>query len=287
VDHVLTVGEIYDKAIDICLRNAGSIAKTLGVYSAVICTLGALQSNYDGVFTALIHVRPRQAFIHGAWIFVVDCAGEFIVLPLLGAALCTLFDRSLRGQPAPLRECLSSVLLRARDLILVSFVGHLIVFLGLIPIAIIFAFPMGLFSVSMINVVVAVSLCTFFMPFISLLTLGASSGFARVALDGGRVLTSIDLGIGSAFSKKNRRRALSVGIPLCLLLTFGTYGSISAGVEAYALTGEDAINALVQSIIFTVAFSTLGAVVTIYYRSLTLGMASPRDGSQIQSTGRP
>jgi len=46
VDHVLTVGEIYDKAIDLCLRNALTIALSLGAFFVSFTTLSVLNSTF-------------------------------------------------------------------------------------------------------------------------------------------------------------------------------------------------------------------------------------------------
>jgi hypothetical protein len=102
-----------------------------------------------------------------------------------------------------------------------------------------------------------------------LLAAGVAIGFARVALDGDRVARSMRFGVGIAFSRANRRRALGVGIPLALLLAIGNFGGYYAGIIAFGWTGMDAMNVFVQSIGDVISWSLTAAVATIYYRNLT------------------
>src|ERR1700681_2972659 len=99
VYHVLTVGEIYDKAIDLCLRNAWRIAIILGVYFLVFDTIVVLNSTYtNSGLLAGMHMHPRDAIMRGTWITILFNVVHYTVLPILVGALFVLFDSSLRRQ---------------------------------------------------------------------------------------------------------------------------------------------------------------------------------------------
>jgi hypothetical protein len=268
VDHVLTVGEIYDKAIDLCLRNAGTIALLLGVYFLLFGTLAVLNTAYVGygVYAAM-HVHPREAILRGTWITVLIYVAHFTLLPVLNAAIFFLFDRMLNGHRAVLGSAFRSPIQRTVNIILASLFSSLIGYLALFTLVIAFVVGKGS-SMSTVAIVVDIVLAGALVWIQSVLMLGVAIGLARVALDSGRVLPSISFGIAAAFSKVGRRRTIGVATPLLAILIVGTVGFSFAGIEAFALTGLDVANVVVRSIGNTITWSIWVAVATVYYRNL-------------------
>ncbi len=267
MDHVLTVGELYDKAIDLCLRNAGKIALTLGVFFLILNALSVLNTTYvGGIYTAM-HAPTREAILRGTWITVLIYVAHFTLLPMLNGAVFYLFDRMLLGQSNDLRDSLRSPSQHWANIIVASFLNSLIAYLALFTLLVPYAAYQYMRLPAAVVVVVIILAGILTWP-ISLLMLGSAIGLARVALDAGRVLPAIRNGIAVTFSKMNRRRATGVAIPLLAILMIGTVGFSLAGVEAFVLTGLDAAIVVVRSIGNIIAWSIWVAVATVCYRKL-------------------
>lgn len=270
MDHVLTVGEIYDKAIDLCLRNAGTIALLLGVYFLFNSTLTVLHTNYGslvGLFPAL-HVHLRAAILSGTWITVLIYAVHFTLLPVLSAVLFLQFDQTLRGQPVVLIASFRMPIRRIANVIAAALVCRLIGEIALLAVVIPIAAVFQILKLPVIAVVLIVVLASIVICMVSFLMLGSAIGLARVTLDAGHVLPSMRVGFAAAFSKLGRRRIVGVAAPLITIVIVGTVAFSFAGIEAFALTGSDAANILIRSIGGIIAYSIWAAVATVYYRSL-------------------
>ena len=95
--HVLTVGEIYDKAIDLCLRNAGKIALSIGVFSLVGDAINVIvgRAGADALLKNM-HLRVHATTATSGWLVALGDVGGFVVFPIVEAALFVLFDHALR-----------------------------------------------------------------------------------------------------------------------------------------------------------------------------------------------
>jgi hypothetical protein len=269
VDHVLTVGEIYDKAVDLCLRNAGAIALTLGVFGLIDDSINVLvnQSDFNTVLNAM-HMPLHTAPAASGWVVWLGIVLSFLVFPAVEAALYVLFDRSLRGDPTGIRAIFQAPLRRTGNVIIASFLAG--VYAAAPPAAIVAAYAIVLIFIKqpIIDVVLGIVAIGVAAWLLGLLASGVAIGFARVALENGRVLESLRSGISSAFAKMERRRALGLGIPLAFILIVGNFGGYYLGIIAFGLTGADAANVIVQVIGDIVAWSLTAAVATVYYRSI-------------------
>jgi hypothetical protein len=207
VNHVLSVGEIYDKAIDLCLRDAGKIALSLGAFCLATLALGVLSMSFrdDKLWTAM-NVRPREPVLHGEWISVLENMVWFVLIPVIRAALTVLFDRTLHGRTVGLRECFHSTLRRTVNVIVASFLLDVAsVAAGIVIWApAVFAF-VGVTRLTILGPIVGLSCVLTWLT--APLMIGVAAGFAQVALDAGRVIPSMRLGIANAFAKTSRGRA--------------------------------------------------------------------------------
>jgi hypothetical protein len=270
VHHTLSVGEVYDKAVDLCLRNAGKIALTLGVFSLIGDALSVLTNGAqnDPLLKAM-HLRLHGPLTTNMWIEWLAFASSFLIFPNVIAALYILFDRALRGEKVGLRECFSAPLRRRGNLVVASFLAG--VYAAAPTTAIIFAYLAAVIVIKQPAVTVLLGLATLGVAvwLLGLLATGVAVGFARVVLDEGRVIQSLRVGIAGAFAKASRRRALGVGVPLAFVLLLGNFGGYYLGIFAFGLTGADAANVIVQSLGDVIAWSITAAVATVYYRNLT------------------
>jgi hypothetical protein len=270
VHHVLTVGEIYDKAIDLCLRNAGKIALSLGVFSLVGDTLNVITSRADADSVLKnLHLRVHAATSTSEWLVTLAYVSSIVVFPIIEAALFMLFDHGLRDETISLMRSICMPFRRVLNVIIASLVAALYCGAPVAAIALIYFIIVGLTQSTVVFVVGAIGSLATIVWLGGLLAAGVAIGFARVALDGDRVARSMRFGVGIAFSRANRRRALGVGIPLALLLAIGNFGGYYAGIIAFGWTGMDAMNVFVQSIGDVISWSLTAAVATIYYRNLT------------------
>ena len=268
--HVLTVGEIYDKAIDLCLRNAGKIALSLGVFSLVGDTLNVITSRADADSVLKnLHLRVHAATSTSEWLVTLAYVSSIVVFPIIEAALFMLFDHGLRDETISLMRSICMPFRRVLNVIIASLVAALYCGAPVAAIALIYFIIVGLTQSTVVFVVGAIGSLAIIVWLGGLLAAGVAIGFARVALDGDRVARSMRFGVGIAFSRANRRRALGVGIPLALLLAIGNFGGYYAGIIAFGWTGMDAMNVFVQSIGDVISWSLTAAVATIYYRNLT------------------
>jgi hypothetical protein len=270
VHHVLTVGEIYDKAIDLCLRNAGKIALSLGVFSLVGDTLNVITSRADADSVLKnLHLRVHAATSTSEWLVTLAYVSSIVVFPIIEAALFVLFDHGLRDETISLLRSICMPFRRVLNVIIASLVAALYCGAPVAAIALIFFIIVGLTQSTVVFVVGAIGSLAIIVWLGGLLAAGVAIGFARVALDGDRVARSMRFGVGIAFSRANRRRALGVGIPLAFLLAIGNFGGYYAGIIAFGWTGMDAVNVFVQSIGDVISWSLTASVATIYYRNLT------------------
>ena len=269
MDHVLTVGEIYDKAIDLCLRNAGKIALTMGLFSLIGDTLNVLAdpSNND-VLLKPMHLHLHVTTAVNGWFLGLGIISSYIVFPVVEAGLYVLFDRALRGEPIGVRAMLRAPIPRIANTAVASFLAA--VYSVAPPGAIVAIFVLLLMFIKQpaIDVVLGLAAIVAAVWLLGFLASGVAIGFARVALENGRVLASLRSGIASVFAKAERRRALGVGIPLAFILIAGNFGGYYLGIIAFGLTGADAANVVVQVIGDIVAWSLTAAVATVYYRNL-------------------
>jgi hypothetical protein len=274
VHHVLTVGEIYDKAIDLCLRYAGKITLSIGVFSLVGDTLNVIASrpSADSLLKNM-HLRVHDATNTSGWIVALGYVSSFVVFPIVEAALFVLFDHALRGERIGLRQSFSMPLGRAVNVIIASFLAAIYSSAPAGVVIIVYLVAVGLTNSTAVIVVGGLATLAIVVWLTGLLAAGVAMGFARVALDGDRVIRSLRFGVGTAFSKANRRRAMGVGIPLAILLAIGNFGGYYAGIIIFGWTGIDALNVIVQSIGDVVAWSMTAAVATIYFRNLTATVA--------------
>lgn len=267
--HVLSVGEIYDKAIDLCLRNAGKIALTLGLFSLVGNTFNVLANRSgDDKMLAKLHLRVHGAVLNSGWYTAFGTLTGFVIFPMVEAGLCVLFDGAIRGKPIGLNRFFSSPLRRTGNVIVAAFLSGIYAVVPAFAVAIAYLIVNGVFKQTAVFAVSTVVTLGLVVWLTSMLAFGVAVGFARVALDAGRVVSSLRLGIAKAFDKGNRRRALGVGAPLFILLALGNLGCYFLGVVAFGYTGADAANVVVQSIGDVVSWSFTAAVATICYRNL-------------------
>jgi hypothetical protein len=270
VNHVLSVGEIYDKAIDLCLRNTGKIVLVLGVLGLISDTLNVLASRSEAdTLLKTIHLRLHGATTTSAWIVGLGYLFSFGIFPIAEAALCVLFDHALRGEPVGLKVCFSSPFRRKANVAVASFLSAVYSSAPAVAIVIIFLGAAALVKQPVIDLVLGLAALGLVICLTGFVAIGVAIGFAKVALDAGRVNQSLRFGIAWAFAKPNRRRALGVGIPLAFILAVGNFGGYYAGIIAFGLTGADAANVIVQSIGDTIAWGLTAAVATICYRNLT------------------
>jgi hypothetical protein len=269
VYHVLTVGEIYDKAIDLCLRNAGKIALTLGVFGVIDDTINVFinQSDFNTVLKAM-HLRLHSAPAASGWVVLLGVVLSFILFPIVEAALCVLFDRSLHDEPTGMRAMFRAPLRRRANAVVTSFLAG--VYSVGPPTAILIVYVLVVANIKQLAFVIVLGLAAVVAAvwLLGLLASGVAIGFARVALENGRVFESLRSGIASAFAKTERRRALGVGIPLAFVLLVGNFGGYYLGIIAYGLTGADAANVIVQVLGDLVAWSLTAAIATVYSRNL-------------------
>lgn len=269
MDHILTVGEIYDKAVDLCLRIAGKIALAMGVFSLMGDTFNVLAdpSNND-VLLKPMHLHLHSSTTVNGWILGLGIISSYLVFPAVEAALYVLFDRSLRGGPTGIRAIFQAPLRRTGNVIIASFLAG--VYATAPPAAIVAAYAIVLLFIKqpIIDVVLGIVAIGVAVWLLGLLASGVAIGFARIALENGRVVESLRSGISAAFAKTERRRALSVGIPLAFILIVGNFGGYYLGIIAFGLTGVDVANIVVQVIGDIVAWSLTAAVATVYYRNL-------------------
>jgi hypothetical protein len=271
VHHTLSVGEVYDKAIDLCLRNAGRIALTLGLVCLTGVTLSDLgnPSGNDWLLQKA-HIRPHGPAPTIWWLGLLATLLSLMATPVVSGILCKVFDGSLRGENVELIESFGASLRHTVNIVVAMLVLNVYVvasasaiFIGYVLIA--FAYikqPAIGIGLGLVAFGIAVWL-------ISLLMIGTLMGFARVVLDEGRVIASMRHGIALAFAKANNRRALFVGAPILLLSIFQLFGAILVAGVTYAWTGWAAVSAISESAIETAAWCLTIAVATIYYRNLT------------------
>ena len=272
--HVLTVGEIYDKAIDLCLRNAGKIALSIGVFSLVGDAINVIvgRAGADALLKNM-HLRVHATTATSGWLVALGDVGGFVVFPIVEAALFVLFDHALRDEQISLRQCFSIPFRRAVNVIVASFLAAIYSSAPAGVVVIAYLIAVGVTQNDAVIVVGGLISLAIIAWLTGLLAVGVAVGFARVALDGDRVIRSLRFGVVTAFSKANRRRALGVGVPLALLLLIGNFGGYYAGIIVFGWTGLDAANVVVQSIGDVASWSVTAAVATIYYRNLTASIA--------------
>jgi hypothetical protein len=274
LSHVLSVGEINDNAIDPCLRNAGKIALSIGVFSLVGDAINVIVSRAgaDAVLKNM-HLRIHATTSTSGWIVALGYVSSFVVFPIVEAALFVLFDHALRGETISLRQSYRMPFGRAVNIIVASFLAAIYSSAPAGVVIIAYLIAVGLTQSTAVIVVGGLIALAIIVWLLGLLAAGVAMGFARVALDGDRVIRSLRFGVVTAFSKANRRRALGVGIPLALLLLIGNFGGYYAGIIVFGWTGVDAANVIVQSIGDVASWSVTAAVATIYYRNLTTSVA--------------
>jgi hypothetical protein len=270
VHRVLTVGEIYDKAIDLCLRNAGKIALSIGLFSLVGDSLNVITSRAEAdSLLKNLHLRVHATTFTNGWMVTLASVSSFVVFPIVEAALYVLFDHSLRDEKISLWRSFSMPFRRAVNVVIASLVAALYSGAPAGLIIIVYLIAVGLTQNTAVVVVGGLLALAIVVWLTSLLTAGVAMGFARVALDGDRVIRSMRFGVATAFAKPNRRRALGIGIPLTFLLVIGNFGGYYAGIIVFGWTGVDALNVIVQCIGDITSWSLTAAVATIYYRNLT------------------
>lgn len=270
MNHVLSVGEIYDKAIDLCLRNAGKIAMTLGLFSLVGNTFNVLANRSgDDKLLAKLHLRVHGAVLNSGWFSALGVLTAFVIFPMIEAGLCVMFDGAIRGIPIGLNRFFSSPLRRTGNVVVAAFLAGIYATVPALAISIVYLIVIGMFNQTAVFAVSSVVTIGLVVWLTGMLAFGVAVGFARVALDAGRVVSSLRLGIARAFEKGNRRRALGVGAPLFIVLALGNFGCYFLGVVAFGFTGADAANVVVQSIGDCISWSLTAAVATICYRNLS------------------
>ena len=270
MNHVLSVGEIYDKALDLCVRNAGKIALTFGAYSLLSDTLDTLFSgNQNYELLGALHLRPHAVVTPYVWSTWFGYVSAFLLLPIAIAALFKVFDCALHGDQMGILRYFRSSFRRIANVVVGAFLTQ--VYVGAPGSAIVLGYLRVVVYLKQPAVTVALGIVALgvLIWLTGLLALGVSLGFARIALDGGRVIQSLRFGTALVFARANRRAALVVGVPLAFIVILGNFGGNYAGIVAYGLTGSDAANVIVQTIGDVTSWSILAAVATIYYRNLT------------------
>jgi hypothetical protein len=145
VHHVLTVGEIYDKAIDLCLRNAGKIALSLGVFSLVGDTLNVITSRADADSVLKnLHLRVHAATSTSEWLVTLAYVSSIVVFPIIEAALFMLFDHGLRDETISLMRSICMPFRRVLNVIIASLVAALYCGAPVAAIALIYFIIVGL-----------------------------------------------------------------------------------------------------------------------------------------------
>jgi hypothetical protein len=274
VDHVLTVGEIYDKAIDLCLRNAAKLALSIGVFSIIDDAINVIGSRAGAdALLKNMHLRVHAATASNGWIVALGYVSSFVIFPIVEAALFVLFDHALRGDQVSLRQTFKMPFGRVVNVVVTSFLAAIYCSAPAGAIIIAYLVIIGILQTNVAIVAGGLIALAIIAWFTGLLAVGVAMGFARVALDGDRVIRSLRFGVATAFSKASRRRALGVGIPLALLLLIGNFGGYYAGIIVFGWTGVDAANVIVQSTGDVASWSMTAAVATIFYRNLTTRIA--------------
>jgi len=99
------------------------------------------------------------------------------------------------------------------------------------------------------------------------LMIGVATGFAQVALDAGRVVSSVRFGLANAFAKPSRGRALGVALPLVVIFAIGNMGGYYAGAAVLGLTDNIVAYVILLTAGEVAALSLLTAVAAVYYRN--------------------
>ena len=143
--HVLSVGEIYDKAIDLCLRNAGKIALTLGVFSLIGNTFNVLSNRSgDDKMLAALHLRVHGAVSNSDWFAALRALTAIVLFPMVEAGLCVMFDAAIRGKQIGLNQFFSSPLRRTGNVIVASFLSGIYATVPAFAIAIAYLIALGM-----------------------------------------------------------------------------------------------------------------------------------------------
>ncbi|HKW44476.1 MAG TPA: hypothetical protein VJN22_02400 [Candidatus Eremiobacteraceae bacterium] len=251
------------------MRNAGKIALTLGVFGLVDDSINVLvnQSDVNAILKAL-HMPSHPAAAASGWIVLLGIVLSFVVFPAVEAALYILFDRSMRGEPTGLAAIFRAPPRRTANAVIASFLAG--VYSTAPPAAIIAVYVLlsAVINQPALKVVLGFAALIAVVWLLGLLASGVALGFSRVVLENGRVIESLRSGIALAFAKGERRRALSVGLPLAFILLVGNFGGYYLGIIAFGLTGAAAADIAVQVIGDIVAWGLTAAIATVYFRNL-------------------
>jgi len=240
-----------------------------GRFSLIGNTFNGLSNRSgDDKMLAALHLRVHGAVLNSGWFTALGALTAIVLFPMVEAGLCVMFDAAIRGKQIGLNQFFSSPLRRTGNVIVASLLSGIYATVPAFAIAIAYLIALGMFNQPAAITVLTVVTTGLVVWLTGMLAFGVAVGFARVALDAGRVVLSLRLGIASAFEKGNRRRALGVGAPLFILLAIGNFGCYFLGVVAFGFTGADAANVIIQSIGDCVAWSLTAAVATICYRNL-------------------